>query len=458
MKKFIAIAALLAAGSISGATAQGQDKPTVQQLAQEANVLAQQVQLLQDKHQLENLQRIYGFYVDKHMWSQIVDLFADDGTLEIGGRGVFKGKKRVAEYLHYLGPEGPQDGLLYEHTQMQPIVDVAPDGKTAKARWRAFIQVANWHKTSRWGMAIYENDYVKQDGVWKIKHLHAYFVMYTSYDKGWGKEGLPNTKPEKDLPPDEPPTVPHETYPTIFVPPFHYENPVTGKPVYSQTVADVVAKPAPDVSVDDVNEQLDKVEHQLGLVEDEHAIERLHSVYGYYLARNQWDQLANIFAPDGTIEIALRGRYLGHDSIRRNLDLYGKQGIQPGFLHHHMQYQGVIDVAPDGKTAKMRSRAFSMMGQYGQYAQFMGGVYENQFVKENGVWMIKVDHVFNTYFVPYDGGWTNAVPREAPGITKSNPPDLPPSMHFEMYPKAFLPPYHYPNPVTGKKVVWPPEK
>ena len=453
MKRLIAIVALIAAGTISGATAQSQDKPTVAQLAQEAATLQQEVQLLQDQHDVENLQRIYGFFVDKHLWSQIVDLYADDGTLEIGGRGVFRGKERIAEYLHFLGPEGPHDGMLYEHTQMQPIVDIAPDGKTAKGRWRAFIQVGTWHENTRLGMAIYENDYVKEDGVWKIKHLHAYFVMYTPYEKGWGVEALPNTQPEKDLPPDEPPSVPHETYPTIFVPPFHYDNPVTGEMAGRQLMAEAPA----NATADDVSATLDAVDKLLVKVEDEHAIERLHSVYGYYLARNQWDDLANIFANDGTIEIALRGRYIGHDSIRRNLNLYGEQGIAPGFLHHHMQYQGVIDIAPDGKTAKMRSRALSMMGQYGQYAQWMGGVYENEYVKEDGIWKIKVDHVFNTYFVPYEGGWTNAVPRPAPGITESNPPDLPPSMQFEMFPKAFLPPFHYPNPVTGKPIVWPPD-
>jgi len=457
-KRIVALstALLFAAGLGAGwrATA-ASPAPDARTLAREAAVLAQEVQLLEDQHDLENLQRIYGFYVDKHMWTQVADLFTEDGTLEIGGRGVFKGKARVAEYLHVLGSEGPQDGLLYDHTQMQPIVDVAPDGRTAKARWRAFIQVGQWHGQSRWGMGIYENDYVKEDGVWKIDHLHAYFVMYTPYDKGWGVEAQPNTKPGDKLAPDAPPSVPHETYPTIFVPPFHYENPVTGQPVYQQTAADFAVQPAADVSLDDVSAMLDTVEHQLGLEEDVTAIERLHSVYGYYLARNQWDDLANIFADDGTIEIALRGRYVGHDSIRRNLNLYGDQGISPGFLHHHMQYQGVIDVADDGQTAKMRSRAFSMMGQYGQYAQFMGGVYENDYVKEDGIWKLKVDHVINSYFVTYDGGWTNAVPRAAPGITESNPPDLPPSMHFEMFPKNFLVPFHYNNPVTGKPSVLP---
>ena len=34
----------------------------------------------------------------------------------------------------------------------------------------------------------------------------------------------------------------------------------------------------------------------------------------------------------------------------------------------------------------------------------------------------------------------------------TNPPDAPPTHPFEMYPSAFLPPFHYVNPVTGQPV------
>ena len=34
---------------------------------------------------------------------QIADLFTEDGTLEIGGRGVFVGRQRVLQYLQWLG-------------------------------------------------------------------------------------------------------------------------------------------------------------------------------------------------------------------------------------------------------------------------------------------------------------------------------------------------------------------
>jgi hypothetical protein len=143
--------------------------------------------------------------------------------------------------------------------------------------------------------------------------------------------------------------------------------------------------------------------------------------------------------------------------VRRNLDLYGKAtDSQFGLEHNHMQFQPVIDVAPDGQSAKMRSRALSIMGQWERYSQWMGGVYENDYIKENGVWKIKHDQVFNTYFVPYTVGWKTVQPRPPPGISKDNPPDSPPTHPFEMYPKPFLPPFHYANPVTGATVSWTP--
>ena len=92
-----------------------------------------------------------------------------------------------------------------------------------------------------------------------------------------------------------------------------------------------------------------------------------------------------------------------------------------------------------------------MMGSYHGAGMWMGGIYENIFVKRNGNWMLYKDQVFNTYFAPYDQGWKDLQRRNPPGINNENPPDAPPTIYFEMYPSAFLPPFHYPNPVTGKK-------
>ena len=133
--------------------------------------LSAEVDQLEGARAVRKLQRAYGYYIDRGLWDEAADLFADDGTVEIGMDGVYVGKARVREYLKRLG--GGQDGLiygqLYEHAQLQPEVDVAADGLSAKGRWRELQMTGHFGKDAFWGDGIEENTYVKEGGVWKIK-------------------------------------------------------------------------------------------------------------------------------------------------------------------------------------------------------------------------------------------------------------------------------------------------
>jgi hypothetical protein len=423
-------------------------------LARRIAVLRQQLQLLRDQDDIENLQRIYGYYLDKAMWSEAAALFAEDGELEIDGRGVYTGQARVREYLQHIGSEFPHAGRLLDQMQLQPIVHVSPDGRSARGRWRVFIQAAQSGKFHEWGMGVSENEYVKDAGVWKIRRLHFYPTMYTPYEDGWGKTIRRASSFDPALGPDRPSAGVRQNLDGVAVPPFHYPNPVTGASVQQQTAADFASGASGRDSLEALETQVGDLEHRTGLLEDFTQLENLQMRYGYYLATLEWDRLAGLFAADGTIEIALRGVYVGRADVRRSLNLYGEPGVHEGVLHNHMQYQPVIHVAEDGQSAQVRARAFSMMGNYGRNAMWMGGIYENRFVKENGVWKFAHDQVFNTYFTQYEIGWKELQPRPPPGVSTTNPPDRPPTVQFEMYPQpTYYPPFHYPNPVTGAPAV-----
>jgi hypothetical protein len=142
---------------------------------------------LEAENALENLQRAYGFYVDKAMWKDAADLFADDATLEVTGHGAFVGKSRILQYLTSLSPDGLTRGKLMNYLQLQPVVHITQDGKTAQGRWRFIAEIGEWQKSQFWGAGRYENEYVKQNGIWKIKTLKAQFSIHTPYADGWGK-------------------------------------------------------------------------------------------------------------------------------------------------------------------------------------------------------------------------------------------------------------------------------
>ena len=403
-----------------------------------------QVDRLDDQRQIEILQRTYGYYVDKNMWQQIADLYTEDGTLEIGGRGVFVGRARVLEYLRWLGK--PQDGRLYDHTQLQPIIDVAPDGLSAKGRWRALIFTGGLNATSVIGDCIYENEYRKVNGIWHIAKLHAYFIMYSNLEQGWRNFAQPNTRPEKTLPPDLPPTTVYDMYPGTLVAPLHYQNPVTGKPVYPP------AQPASAASVTDANAELVSLSQRLMRLQDTQAVENLQNAYGFYLDKWQWDSATALFSAQGTLELAQRGVYVGRARIRAAFeDEFGPQGLHQGEVNDHVFYQPVIHIAADGRSAKMRVRELQILGKYGVNAYIGGGTHENEYVKEDGVWRIKSDHLYLTLLAEYDKGWAHgALP--APGPSRTLPPDRPPTVDYKPYPAFQQLPFHYPNPVSGKIV------
>jgi len=190
------------------------------------------VHTLEDIERIEKLQRAYGYYVDKNLWDQVVDLFADDCSIEIAQRGVYLGKKgadRLFRMVFGGGKIGLSYGRLFNHMMLQGIVDVDPRGQTAKGRWRAFVQIAQFQKSAMWSDGIYENDYVKENGVWKLMKLKFWPTFYTPYETGWAVRNLPNNSPSAEYPPDQPPTDRAGVFPDYFAPPFHYRNPVTGR-------------------------------------------------------------------------------------------------------------------------------------------------------------------------------------------------------------------------------------
>jgi hypothetical protein len=193
--------------------------------------IEQRAQVQQDERDIENLQRIYGYYLDRAEWDQVADLFAEDGTIEFAQRGVYVGEAHVRKFLGLLGPKGPRDGHIDDHMQLQIVVHVAPDGRTAKLRARELTLGGDLGGRNHLSEGTYENSLVKERGVWKFKTVHYYTNLDTDYDKGFGKDARPIDAASTAFPPDRPPSEIYQAYPKAHVPPFHYANPVSGKPV-----------------------------------------------------------------------------------------------------------------------------------------------------------------------------------------------------------------------------------
>jgi SnoaL-like domain len=216
-----------------------QQPAPAQQRGVEAQIdeLTARVERLEGARAVKKLQRAFGYYVDRGLWTDAADLFAGDGSIEIGVDGVYVGKPRIREYLMRL--HGGQEGLIYgqlnEWITLQPAVSVAADGRSATARWRDQGMLGQYRKHAEWRDGTYENTYVREGGVWKIRSLHLYVNFVAPYEKGWARlkpaEGLVRSEASKAFPPDRGPTATYQPFPDPQIPPFQAPNPVTGKPV-----------------------------------------------------------------------------------------------------------------------------------------------------------------------------------------------------------------------------------
>jgi len=228
-------AALALAGGAHMAAAQELPEPTrLSVLEAKLSSMEAELTLLEDVRAIKRLQSAYGYYRSKGMGDELADLFSDSPTasVEIGGRGRYIGKESIRRFFTHESNQ-VKEGELKNYVIAQGVVNVDPEGKTAKGRWRALIQAGTYGEDGRWIEGPYENVYVKEDGVWKFQSVHWYQTVDGSYDKSWTEDARPVPGPLEDLPPDAPPSDDFKAFPQPYFKPYHYRHPVTGKIVNS---------------------------------------------------------------------------------------------------------------------------------------------------------------------------------------------------------------------------------
>ena len=220
----------------------------MEQLQRELAELRHEVGVQKDREEIRSLQFKYGYYLDKCLYNEVVDLFATDGQATFLN-GVFKGKESIRRLmcgwfreLFAHGHNGPVYGFILDHLLLQDIITVAPDRQTALGRFRC-LMIASTHESRAevpgmprncWEAGIYEHRYVKEDGVWKIGTYDYSLLWQADADKGWARSQAllpPLTKvfPEDPNGPDELLSSMPPVWPETRVVPFHYDHPVTGK-------------------------------------------------------------------------------------------------------------------------------------------------------------------------------------------------------------------------------------
>ena len=271
-------------------------------------------------------------------------------------------------------------------------MSVAPDGRTANARGVELIMGSAPGGSGAGGElseGTFENTFVRQDGAWKIQSVHFYPRMIVDAAAGWARSAKPAPGPGREFPPDRPPTASYEIYPKFAVAPFHFDNPVTGKPPQypegvpssksSMAAAAFATRPAIRNAAD-LEARLADAERSLARAEAYDAAENLMGAYGYYLDESPGDAAGLFVQP--------------RRDTKSGSSIFVNQILQP-----------VIDVAADGRSAKIRGRLLDLGGTSGSAGYWTAGTFEGEIVSEQGTWKFRTARSSSRWSAPYPGGW-----------------------------------------------------
>jgi hypothetical protein len=460
--------------------------PAVDPKMQPATALAaleQRISVMNEEDKVRNLQNAYGYYMDRKMWDDVTDLFTADGALSVANVGVYDGPKSIRRALERSGPAGLKHGQLNELMQLDMAVAIEPGGMEARARGLEFGMLGEADSgspngTAFYTLAIFENRYVKQNDIWRIREMRVFPLMKTDYAQGWAKSQVVDPPPAKEHAPDRP--VPASDVMTPgAIPVFFVPNPATGKPVSLPSGAKTVGRerllPAPATRTraepsGGLDARMTEAERRLAVSKAWDGAENMSTAYGDYLDDLDFGGLGKLFALKGHKEVPFSGFYVGRQRIIDRDATAPPPGSRPrAMLPLHWRTQPVILVAEDGRSASIRSRLFQPGSSHTRAMGFGGGMYHDQVVLEDGVWkfwsVVIDEHYFSS--PTYEGGWSSAkdpvTPRRPPTPNATYPPDIPLTKLGERergfrggtgeeiaWPGILPMWFHYKNPVSGR--------
>jgi hypothetical protein len=379
--------------------------------------LQTRIDTLNDEDRIRNLQSAYGYYADRKMWDDVVDLFANDSVVEIGGLGLWRGPAGVRRWLDSIGPAGLAHGQLNDRLQHDVTITIAPGRNEAFTRGieLGMLGEADQEK-GWWEVAVFRNRFVKEDGVWKIRELRRVVLMKTDIFQGWGLSRIVDPVPVGANAPDAPLAEADTAAPGLAMLAFAEPHPVTGKAIAPAGSAKEVAGnnlTGPIAGGEAAPVTIEEAQRRLARSMAYDGVENISAAYGYYVDDSEASGWAGVMAAKGFKQTPFQGYHIGRERLIA-ARVKGPGPQKQAGISYHWLHQPVVLVSDDGRSATGRFRLFQprtgkTVGKTGDFlaAQFWGGMYNDRYILEDGAWKIWELTLDEPYITPV--GWKDGV-------------------------------------------------
>lgn len=136
--------------------------------------LEARIRVLEDIEAIRKVKTKYWYCIDMKLWDDLGDCFAEDVVLEAPKLESIHGRKAFVQYLKdRLG----KNTTIAVHQGHQSDIEITGD-MTAKGIWALRDHLIDSQTNTAFkGRGFYEEEYVKEDGTWKIKSTKLRYLF-----------------------------------------------------------------------------------------------------------------------------------------------------------------------------------------------------------------------------------------------------------------------------------------
>ena len=155
--------------------------------------IEQRLSRIEDVEAIHNLKSLYAFWCDRsYNPVELGKLFAEDAKWESNVLGNYYGRTEIEGFMR-----GISERLTWAHHFMiNPMVEVAADGRTATGKWALIDLVTLIRKDTGEKDAVaitadYADTFVKiANGEWRFQSIYASLKLMAPLSEGWAENEL----------------------------------------------------------------------------------------------------------------------------------------------------------------------------------------------------------------------------------------------------------------------------
>lgn len=151
--------------------------------------LEKRIRRLRDVEEVEQLMARYAQACDDtYNLDRLMPLFADKPAMNFPTIGRYEGTDAIRRFWE----TAPTMNVRPLHFMLNPMVDVADDGRTARGSWYLWEESTQTNPETGepeavWIGGVYDNSFVLEGDRWKIKEINLRFEFLSPYVDGWQK-------------------------------------------------------------------------------------------------------------------------------------------------------------------------------------------------------------------------------------------------------------------------------